>query len=812
MKFTLSWLKVHLETSASLNEIVDTLTRVGLEVESVEDPSRKYEGFVVARVIEAKQHPNADRLKVCIVDAGGGPVQVVCGAPNARSGMKGVFSPVGTYIPGKKLTLAKGVIRGVESNGMLCSAAELELSDDHDGIIELSDDAPVGVSYAQYAGLDDPVIDVAVTPNRPDATGVAGIARDLAAAGLGELKTQDPKPIPAAIDYSDVLKPKPLDCPTRVHLDFAPADKRLCPAFALRLVRGVTNRPSPEWMQKRLRAIGLRPISALVDITNYITFDRGRPLHVFDFAKVAGDLTVRRARAGESVLALDGKAYTLDESMVVIADADGVESIAGIMGGEHSGCDETTRDVLIESALWDPTNIAQTGRRLGIMTDARYRFERGVDPDFCVPGCDLATELVLSICGGEPSRMVVAGDPEAPRRSIPFPYSEVRRLLGVDIPRPEGEAILARLGFGVGNGTVVVPSWRPDVQVKADVVEQILRIAGVDRAPPAPMPRLDDGVPRPVLTLIQKRTRLAKRTLAALGSREAVTWSFVSKAAAELFGGGSPSLALANPIAADLSDMRPSLVPGLVAAAERNARRALGDVALFEVGQVFLGPGENDQRIAAAAVRRGRAKADGEGRHWSGGGLVDVFDAKRDAMALLSALGVSLNAVQVAPGGPAFLHPGRAATLQFGPKIVIGWFGQLHPTALEALDAEGPIVAFEIILDAIPAPKARPTKTKTKLDRSDFMPVERDLAFVVDAGVRAGDIVRAAESAERSLVANVGVFDVYQGQGLPEGSKSIAIHVILQPRDRTLTDAEIDIAMSKIVAEVSRRTGATLRS
>ncbi|HEX9167534.1 MAG TPA: phenylalanine--tRNA ligase subunit beta, partial [Roseiarcus sp.] len=391
-------------------------------------------------------------------------------------------------------------------------------------------------------------------------------------------------------------------------------------------------------------------------------------------------------------------------------------------------------------------------------------------------------------------------------------YSEVRRLLGVDIPRPEGEAILARLGFGVGNGTVVVPSWRPDVQVKADVVEQILRIAGVDRAPPAPMPRLDDGVPRPVLTLIQKRTRLAKRTLAALGSREAVTWSFVSKAAAELFGGGSPSLALANPIAADLSDMRPSLVPGLVAAAERNARRALGDVALFEVGQVFLGPGENDQRIAAAAVRRGRAKADGEGRHWSGGGLVDVFDAKRDAMALLSALGVSLNAVQVAPGGPAFLHPGRAATLQFGPKIVIGWFGQLHPTALEALDAEGPIVAFEIILDAIPAPKARPTKTKTKLDRSDFMPVERDLAFVVDAGVRAGDIVRAAESAERSLVANVGVFDVYQGQGLPEGSKSIAIHVILQPRDRTLTDAEIDIAMSKIVAEVSRRTGATLRS
>jgi phenylalanyl-tRNA synthetase beta chain len=801
MKFTLSWLKDHLDTSAPLAQIVDALTRVGLEVENVEDPSRKYDGFVVASVTEARPHPNADRLQVCIVEAGQGPVQVVCGAPNARTGMKGVFSPVGTYIPGKKMTLAKGVIRGVESNGMLCSAAELEFSDDHEGIIELPDDAPVGVAYARFAGLDDPVIDVAVTPNRPDAAGVAGIARDLAAAGLGSLKTPAPRSIPGAFD-----------CPTRVHLDFVPADKHLCPAFALRLVRGVTNGPSPEWMQKRLRAIGLRPISALVDITNYITFDRGRPLHVYDLAKVRGYLTVRRARPSERVLALDGKSYTLDDSMVVIADQTGAESIAGIMGGEHSGCDQSTRDVLIESALWDPANIAQTGRKLGIMTDARYRFERGVDPEYCLPGCDLATEFVLSICGGEPSRMVVAGDPSAPRRSIPFPYGEVGRLLGVDIPRDEGEAILGHLGFGVGDGTVVVPSWRPDVQVKADVVEQILRIAGVDRVPTAPLPRLDDGVAKPVLTLMQKRTRLARRTLAALSLREAITWSFVSRTAAELFGGGSPSLALANPIAADLSDMRPSLVPGLVAAAQRNARRALSDVALFEVGQVFLGPGEYDQRIAAAAVRRGRAKADGDGRHWSGGGLADVFDAKRDAMTLLSALGQGPNAVQVVPGGPAFLHPGRSARLQFGPKTVVGWFGQLHPSALEALDAEGPIVAFEIILDAIPAPKARPAKTRPKLDRSDFMPVERDLAFVVDAGVRAGNIVKAAESAERSLVAKVGVFDVYQGEGLPEGSKSIAIHVILQPRERTLTDAEIDAAMSKIVAEVSRRTGAILRS
>src|SRR5271157_2431668 len=646
MKFTLSWLLDHLDTSASLAEIVDTLTRVGLEVEGVEDPSRKYDGFVVASVIEAKPHPNADRLKVCIVEARGGPVQVVCGAPNARTGMKGVFSPVGTYIPGKKMTLAKGVIRGVESNGMLCSAAELELSNDHDGIMELPDAAPVGVPYARWAGLDDPVIDVALTPNRPDATGVSGIARDLAAAGLGTLKTPAPRPIEGGFD-----------CSTGVRLDFAPADAHLCPAFALRLVRGVRNGPSPEWMQKRLRAIGLRPISALVDITNYVTFDRGRPLHVFDFAKVEGDLTVRRARRGESVLALDGKTYALDESMVVIADAKGVESIAGIMGGEHSGCDENTRDVLIESALWDPVNIAHTGRKLGIVTDARYRFERGVDPEFCVPGCDLATGLVLELCGGEPSRMVVAGDPSAPPRSIRFPYGEVERLLGVAIPRQEGEAILTRLGFGVGDGQVLAPSWRPDVQVKADVVEQILRIAGIDRAPAAPLPRLDDGVAKPVLTLLQRRTRLARRTLAALGLREAVTWSFVSNAAAELFGGGAPSLALANPIAADLSDMRPSLVPGLVAAAERNARRALTDVALFEVGQVFLGPGETDQRVAAAAVRRGRTKADGEGRHWSGAASVDVFDAKRDAMAVLAALGANPKAVQVVPGGPRSAWP-----------------------------------------------------------------------------------------------------------------------------------------------------------
>jgi phenylalanyl-tRNA synthetase beta chain len=800
MKFTLSWLKDHLDTQASLAEIVETLTRVGLEVEGVEDASAKYKGFVVARVIEAKPHPNADRLRLCMVDAGGEPVQVICGAPNAVTGMKSVFSPVGTYIPGKKITLAKGIIRGVESNGMLCSAAELELSTDHTGIIELPDDAPVGVGYATYAGLDDPIIDVSLTPNRPDATGVAGIARDLAAAGLGKLKTHAPRPVVATFD-----------CPTAVKLDFTPDAARLCPAFALRLVRGVANGPSPEWMQKRLRAIGLRPISALVDITNFLTFDRGRPLHVFDFAKVKGDLVVRRARAGESVLALDGKTYALDESMVVIADDDGVESIAGVMGGEHSSCDENTRDVLVESALWDAPNIASTGRRLGVVTDARYRFERGVDPDFCIPGAELATHLIVDLCGGEPSRLIVAGDPVKPKRAIPFPYGEVKRLLGVDIPQSEGEAILARLGFELKDGKAIVPSWRPDIEGKADIVEQIVRIAGLDRVPPAPLPRANEGVPAPVLTSLQKRTRTAKRAFSALGLREAVTWSFIAKPAAELFGGGKPELALANPIAADLSDMRPSLVPGLVAAAERNARRGFADAALFEVGQIFLGAGENDQRVAATAVRRGFAKARGEGRHWSGGGPVDAYDAKSDALALLAALGVAANAVQIVPGGPAFLHPGRSATLQFGPKNVAGWFGELHPAALEALDAEGPLVAFEIVLDAIPAAKARPTKAKPKLERSEFMPVSRDLAFVVTEGAAAGDILKAALGADRALITAADVFDVYRGPGVPEGQKSVAITVTLQPRERTLTDSEIEVAVAKVVAEVGKKTGATLR-
>ncbi len=806
MKFTLSWLKNHLDTSASVDEICDALNKVGLEVEGVDDKAKSLAAFTIAYVIEAKQHPNADRLRVCMVDTGAGePVQVVCGAPNARTGMKSVFSPPGTYIPGKDITLGKGVIRGVESNGMLCSAAELELSNDHDGIIDLPDDAPVGSSYAEWAGLGDPVIEIAVTPNRADALGIHGIARDLAAAGLGELRHVNVRPVKGAFP-----------CPVSVTLDFDAADRHLCPAFAMRLIRGVRNGPSPDWVQARLKAIGLRPINALVDVTNFMTFAMNRPLHVFDAAKVHGNIVVRRARAGESMLALDGKTYSFSDDHVVICDDRSVESLAGIMGGEASGCSETTTDVLVESALWDPLTTARTGRALGINSDARYRFERGVDPDFCLPGLDLATQMIIDLCGGEASEMVVAGAPPDTSRFIDFPWTEVKRLTGLSLPVPEMKLALTALGFHVSGAgdrvRVSPPSWRGDIEGKADLVEEIVRIAGLDRVDAVPFPRLVDEVPKPVLTVLQKRTRLAKRTLAARGLVEAVTWSFIAQDEAVHFGGGKPELALANPIASDLSDMRPSLLPGLIKAAQRNADRSFGDVALFEVGQIFLGDGEDDQRMAAAAIRRGTARPSGTGRHWDGAAQeINALDAKEDALALLASLGIATGGLQVVPGGPDWMHPGRSATLQFGPKGIVGAFGEIHPKTLKLLDVKGPLVGFEIILDGLPLAKAKPTKMKPKLKLSDFQPVTRDFAFVVDAKTAAGDMVKTAAGADRALIADVSVFDVYEGDKVEAGKKSVALAVTLQPTEKTLTEAEIDAVGGKIVAEMAKRYGASLR-
>ena len=815
MKFTLSWLKDHLETDASLGEIVDRLTAIGLEVEHVDDKAA-LKPFVIARVLTAQKHPDADKLQVLSVDIGDGgqPVQVVCGAPNARAGLVGAFAAPGTYVPGIDVTLGVGKIRGVESRGMMCSERELQISDEHNGIIDLPADAPIGTSFAAYAHLDDPVIEINLTPNHPDATGVYGIARDLAASGLGRLK-------PGAVEPVDGEG----DCPVKVTIE-APD---LCPGFALRLVRGVTNGPSPKWMQQRLLAIGLRPINALVDITNYITFDRGRPLHVFDAAKVSGNLVVRRAREGETVLALDGREYTLTPDMCVIADEKGVESIAGVMGGEHSGCDEATTEVLIESALWDPIATARTGRALGIVTDARYRFERGVDPEFMGAGLELATRMVTELCGGRPTRSeIVLGKPTASEgnivgesghhyREVDFPFSEVRRLTGLDISRDESLAILTRLGFQpVGDttgGTVrfIVPSWRPDVDGKADLVEEVMRMHGVDEIAPQPLAGYD-AVNGKILTTLQVRTRAARRALAARGMMEALTWSFIPARHAELFGGGRPELKLANPIAADMSDMRPSLLPGLIAAARRNADRGYGDVALFEVSGTYENDTPQGQHRVAAGVRRGTAGLTGAGRDWDGNAApVGVFDAKADAIAALEACGAPVDRLQIETGAPDWYHPGRSGLIKLGPKLVLGHFGEFHPRTLEGLDVSGPLCGFEVFVDAVPEPKAKATKTKPRLDLSPFQAVKRDFAFVVDRTVEAGALTRAALAADKKLITGVNVFDVFEGAALGSDKKSVAIEVAIQPTERTLTDEDFEALARRIVDNVGKQTGGVLR-
>ncbi|MCW5707200.1 phenylalanine--tRNA ligase subunit beta [Shinella sp.] len=808
MKFTLSWLKDHLDTDATLEEICAKLTAIGLEVEDVDDKAA-FKPFVIAKVVSAEQHPNADKLKLLMVDTGkGDPIQVVCGAPNARTGLVGAFAAPGTYVPGIDVTLAVGTIRGVESRGMMCSEKELQISDDHDGIIDLPADAPVGTSYAAYAGLDDPVIEINLTPNRPDCTSIFGIARDLAASGLGTLKA--PKAPSFKVEG---------ETPVKVRLELG-GDEHLCPGFALRLVRGVRNGPSPRWMQQRLLAIGLRPINALVDITNYMTFDQGRPLHVFDAAKVKGNLVVRRAAEGETVLALDTREYTLNPSNVVIADDDGVESIGGIMGGEHSGCDENTVDVLIESALWDPMNIAKTGRAHGIITDARYRFERGVDPQYMVPGLERATELVLELCGGVAAETDVVGYKGFSAKVVDFPFSEVKRLTGLDVSPEESVDILTRLGFTVtGAGervSVAVPSWRPDVEGKADLVEEVMRIHGVDNIKPAPL-ESHGAVNGRILTTLQIRSRLAKRALAARGMLEAVTWSFIPKAHAELFGGGAASLALSNPIASDMSDMRPSLLPGLIAAAQRNADKGHSDVALFEVSGTYENDRPEGQRRVAGGVRRGTASLSGSGRLWSnaakgGGKPVDVYDAKADALAVIEACGLPMGNVQIEPGAPGWYHPGRSGTIKMGPKIVLGYFGEFHPKALGALDVSGALCGFEIFVDAMPDPKKKATRTKPALDLSPFQAVRRDFAFVVDKTVEAGAIVRAATGADRKLIAAVNVFDVFEGASLGEGKKSVAIEVVFQPTDKTLTDEDFEALTARIVGNVAKTTGGTLRA
>lgn len=804
MKFTLSWLKDHLETDATLEEILIKLTDIGLEVDGVDDRAA-FKAFKIAKVLNAVPHPDADKLRVLTVDTGEGqPVQVVCGAPNARTGLVGVLGKPGDYVPGLDVTLSVGKIRGVESFGMMCSERELELSDEHNGIIDLPEDAPVGMSFASYMGLDDPIIEIGLTPNRADCTGIHGIARDLAAAGLGTLKR-------------DVIAPVQGkgETPVKVVLD-QDADKPFCTGFALRLIKGVKNGPSPKWMQQRLQAIGLRPINALVDITNYMTFDYGRPLHVFDAAKVQGNLTVRRAKEGETVLALDQRDYKLGENHYVIADEKGVESIAGIMGGEQSGCDENTTDVLIESALWDPRMIARTGRELGIISDARYRFERGVDSQMMVPGIEQATRLVLDLCGGEPTLVESVGYKPYQPRDIVFPVAEVKRLTGIEVAYDAAAGILTRLGFGVsGDGKatlqVTVPSWRNDVEGKADLVEEVMRIYGINQIEPQPLPNMG-SVNTKILTTMQIRTRLAKRMLATRGMMEAVTYSFIPEAHAKAFGGGARQLKLANPIAADMSDMRPSLLPGLLSAAQRNADRGFSDLALFEVSGTYEGDKPEQQRRVAGGIRRGTAGVEGAGRFWSGNAAtVGVFDAKADALAVLEACGAPVDRLQIEAGGPSWYHPGRSGTLKLGPKVVLGYFGEFHPDALELLDVSGALCGFEVFIDAIPEPKQKSTCTKPALTLSQYQSVKRDFAFVVDAGVDAAAIVRAVSSADKKLIAGAQVFDIFTGASLGEGKKSVAVEVLLQPLDRTLTDEDLDAVGKRIIESVTKQTGGILR-
>jgi phenylalanyl-tRNA synthetase beta chain len=798
VKFTLSWIKDHLDTDADAATVAEKLTSIGLEVESVEDAGSRLKDFIVGYVVSAEKHPNADKLKLCMVDIGeAAPIQVVCGAPNAHTGMKGVFARPGTVIPVSGEVLKIGTIRGVESRGMLCSERELLLSNEHDGIIELPADAKVGAPAASALGPNDPVIDIAITPNRGDATSAFGVARDLAASGLGTLKD----------GRVQIIEGK-FKSPKSVTLNFTPETASACPIFAGRTIRNVKNGPSPKWVQDKLKSVGLRPISALVDVTNLIAHDRGRPLHVFDADKLTGNMQARLAKDGEEIKALDGKSYTLDSTMTVIADERTAHGIAGVMGGEDTGCTETTTNVFVESAWFDPLRTAATGRKLGIVSDARYRFERTVDPDFVLPGLELATKLILEFCGGEPSDIVVAGSAPDLSQTIVFAPEAVKRLGGLDVPREEIATILSNLGFEIEDESpmkVTTPSWRIDVSGPADLVEEVVRIYGLNKVPSAPMKR-PHAIAHATLTAAQRRTRLARRGLATRGFNETISYSFIPRAHAKLFGGGDDARQIENPIASDMDALRPSVLPSLLAAAARNQARGFNDQMLFEIGAQFESGAAGAQTTMAVGIRVGAATRD-----WmkSAHGA-DAFDAKADMLAVLeTAMGAPMNA-PVKPGAPNWYHPGRSGTLALGPKP-LATFGEIHPKILAAFDLKGPVVAFEVNLDAIPESKAK-GKARSLFAPSPYQPVERDFAFVVDSAIAAEDVLRAAKGVDRNLIEAASVFDVYEGKGVPEGKKSLAISLRLQPKDKTLTDAEIEAIAQKIVAAVTKATGASLRT
>jgi phenylalanyl-tRNA synthetase beta chain len=791
MKFSLSWLKEHLDTDVTLDAIVDSLTRIGLEVEGVESPAERLKGFKIARVLTAGPHPQADKLQVLSVDAGDGPVQVVCGAPNARAGLIGVFGVEGATVPSNGMVLKKTAIRGVDSNGMMCSSRELELGDDHDGIIELPGDAPVGASFAEYSGADDPVIDVAITPNRQDCMGVRGIARDLAAWGIGTLKPL----VVASVSGS-------FPCPTEIRTD----DAQGCPAFHGRVIKGVTNGASPDWMQARLKSAGQKPISALVDITNYVMLDHGRPSHAYDLAKLSGAVFARRAKDGETVTALNGKDYTLTSEMTVIADDAGVHDIAGIMGGAHSGCSETTTDVLLEVAYFTPERIAKTGQSLMLTSDARTRFERGVDPAFLEEAVEIITSLILDICGGEASEIVRAGTPPTVPKRLSYDTGHCARLGGIDVAPDKQRAILESLGFGVSaDWQITVPTWRRDIDGSADLVEEVVRMVGLDTVPSTPLPRAD-GVAKPTATPLQSLERKLRRSAASLGLNEAINWSFISEKDAAAVGGGAWTLA--NPISEDMKVMRPSLLPGLLSAVRRNLDRGATSVRLFELGRRYLAEGEHPTLTFVLA-------GDRTARGWQAGKAqgFDAFDAKSICLALLEAGGAPVGNLQVMglsdSGLGDIYHPGQSATLRLGPKNQIASFGMVHPSLSKAFGIDGPVIAGGIHLDAIPVKKA------SGFMRAAYTPpalqaVTRDFAFLVPTDLASGDLVRVIKGSDKDNIVAARLFDLFAGQGVPEGQKSLAIEVTLQPVEKSYTEEELKAVADRVITAASK-LGATLR-
>ena len=797
MKFTLSWLKTHLDTDASVEDICYALTDLGLEVEGVEDRAAKLADFTIGQVVSAEKHPDADRLRVCQVNTDEGMKQIICGAPNAREGITVVVAKPGVYVPGIDTTIGVGKIRGIESFGMMASEREMELSEEHDGIIELPS-GEVGQRFVDWLAENDPakvdpVIEIAITPNRPDALGVQGIARDLAARGLGTLKARDVDYVPASFT-SDI----------KVTIDDDTLDG--CPVFCGRVIQGVRNGPSPAWLQDALRAIGLRPISFLVDVTNFFTYDRNRPLHVFDADKVAGHLRVHRAKGGEEITALDDKTYTLQAGQMVISDDNGPESIAGIMGGLDTGCTEDTVNVFVESAYWDPVQIAYTGRALKINSDARYRFERGVDPSFTLEGLERAVRMIVDTAGGEASDVIMAGKVPNTARAYRLNAARVQSLVGMDIPESTQRQTLTALGFRLEGDMAHVPGWRPDVQGDADLVEEVARIASLTKLQGRPLPRLTDGVPKPVMTPMQRREQMARRTCAALGYNECVTYTFIDQASAALFGGGDDATMLENPISSDMSHMRPALLPGLLQAAARNQARGFADLALFEVGPAFQGGEPGQEHILVTGLLVGRTGP--KDVHGAVRG-VDVYDVKADAEAVLAAMGAPAK-VQIMRGADTWWHPGRHGKICLGPKKVLGVFGEIHPKVLAAMDIKGPAMGFTLWPAEIPLPR-KAGANRGALQISDLQAVERDFAFVVDADVEALTLVNAAAGADKALIDDVRVFDEFIGGSLGEGKKSLAITVRLQPREATLKDADIEAVGAKIIEKVNKATGGVLR-